>query len=967
MKSKKIIGFSALIIAVMAVLITLNSKNKSIESPIQAVATDSTNYNEESYQTYLDNNGYKGIMSDNIVEVDLNDYSVSEEMEVAKSDTGIITGDVGAITWRFDVGEEGFYNLNVGYIAVEGTNSDIQRQILIDDNLCYDGLSQVAFKRYWTDEEIKKSGENEVRPNSMEVFKESNIYVQDYNRRSKEPYIFYLTKGAHTITFEVVKEPMEFTKLVFVSKPKISSYSEVIEELKSSYEAYTGENIICQAERLEGNTTYIEKSSPSINIQKNYSDSKLVPYHPFYIRYNTIGADSWSQPGDFISWEITVPKEGLYSLSFKGRQSSNRGVTAYRRLYINGETPYEEVQCLGFSYSSKMTNYTILDNHGDTLLFHLKEGSNTITLEAVLGEFGGIVNEVEESMYQLNQMYLNVIKLTGQSPDIYIDYEIRKKIPEFASVMEKESENLYRYVDEMVQITGEKGENTSLLEKMAIEAEGLAKNPEGVVEELTQFKNNISALGTWLVTISKMPLELDSYTVCKQNATITSPTDGVLDGAYYGTLRFASTFFQKKSQISTEEKKGNGKTIKVWMASAGREQAQMIQNMINETFTPKTGINVDLQLIPVDVVLRAALAGNGPDAVIGLSQTTLQDFAMRNAVVDLSKFEGYKEIASRFNESVITAGSYEGGNYGIPEQANFMMLFYRDDILKDLGLTVPKTWEQVKEVIPVLQKNNYNFYMPSTIIKTNMFSSMVYQNGGDLYDGEGLDYGIASGLDSDNAMTAFKQYTDLFTSFGLLVSVDFPNRFRTGEMPMGIIDYTTYCQLEIFAPEIKGLWSFAELPGVEQEDGTINNAYLVETVQAVIMQNSEDKEDSWEFIKWWTDTETQLNYANTLESIMGTAARYPAADREVLSNLPWSNKELTQLLAQLDATVGLPAVPGHYMTTRMIQYSFNGVVADFYNPREKLYLNVKSIDKELLKKRTEFKLSTITSSVVSTN
>ena len=52
--------------------------------------------------------------------------------------------------------------------------------------------------------------------------------------------------------------------------------------------------------------------------------------------------------------------------------------------------------------------------------------------------------------------------------------------------------------------------------------------------------------------------------------------------------------------------------------------------------SPNTGIQVNLQLIPVDVVLRAALAGDGPDVVIGLGQGTLQDFAMRNAITDLT-------------------------------------------------------------------------------------------------------------------------------------------------------------------------------------------------------------------------------------------------------------------------------------------------------------------------------------------
>ena len=59
----------------------------------------------------------------------------------------------------------------------------------------------------------------------------------------------------------------------------------------------------------------------------------------------------------------------------------------------------------------------------------------------------------------------------------------------------------------------------------------------------------------------------------------------------------------------------------------------------------------------------------------------------------------------------------------------------------------------------------------------------------------------------------------------------------------------------------------------------------------------------------------------------GTAARYSAADPEVLRQLPWSNAELSALLDQFEATVGIEAVPGNCMTTRMVQYAFNDVVA----------------------------------------
>lgn len=971
MKSKKriIAGICAgLAIGTLILVGIVAGSNESKE--LYAVPMQGVQLYEESYQNYLESNQYSGVLSQQEITINLASFTTSEENIATMGEDGLMTEDHGTVTWNFEAKESGFYHLELGYIALPGTTSDIQRKIYLDGEMPYDALSQIVIKRWWQDETIRVKNGNEIRPGSTEVYADTKWFVEDYQRRNNEPLLFYLEKGKHTLAFEVVKEPLEITSLTFKQQECRPDYDAAIMELKNTYEVYRGENIIGQAERLEGSTQGIIKSSSSINIQKNYSDSVLEPYHPYKILYNTIGAENWAQPGDSITWKIEVEKEGLYELTFKGRQNLKRGVTSYRRLYINGEVPYAQMNAVGFSYSNAMNQYTVATQDGTPYLFYLKEGTNTITLENVMGVMGGIISQVEESMTALNQSYLKVIQLTGQVPDKFIDYEIKKKIPEFAQSMAQESENLYEAVDAIIAITGEKGENTSLLEKMAIEASWLAEDPESVIEELNQLKNNISALGTWLVNVSSMPLEVDYLVVSGEHAVLPKAQESFASSAYYGTIRFFSTFFVKNSQI-TEVDVSSEDSIKVWMASSGREQAQMIQNMIEESFTPNSDIQVNLQLIPVDVVLRAALAGNGPDVVIGLSQATLQDFAMRDAIVDLTKLEGYQQVEERFYDSVLEAAAFKDGVYGIPEQATFMMMFVRNDIFDELNLEVPNTWEEFHEMIPVLQKNNYNAYVPnvqqteasanasSIAYNMNLYLSMVKQNGGDIFMGEGADYGIESGLVSDYAMTAFKDYTDFFTNYGLDVQVDFNNRFRAGEIPVGITGYTTFNTLEIFAPEIKGQWSFYPVPGVEQEDGSIDRTFIVDTVQSVIMAQSDRQEAAWEFIKWWTGTEAQLDYANSLEALMGTSARYAAADPEVLRQLPWSNQELDRLLTQFEDSDAIRAVPGSYMSTRMVQYSFNAVVGENANPRETLYLNIKDINQELTRKREELGLSIV--------
>ena len=970
-KKKLLLALCAIVvIAAAAALFGAGGKDKGLYA---MPATETVIARETSYQAYLDHNGYADVLSGAEIALDVFAWEKSEDSNAQNLTEGVDTGDTGSVTWKFTAPETGFYNLEVGYMALKGTTSDIQRRVLIDGEAPYEALTQIVFKRIWRDEDIRLKNDNEIRPNADEVFQKQTVYLEDYDRRSGAPLIFHLTAGEHTLTFEAVKEPMEVTSLTFKAAPELKPYADVLAQWQAQGKQYAGETIIGQAERravLDGQeatilpvtnaTEDILKSSPAITVQKNYSDAALVPYHAWHILYPTIGASNWAQPGDALTWQIIAPEDGLYALTFKGRQTS-RGVTSYRRLSINGEVPFAEAEVIGFGYSGTMQNYTLTNEQGEPYYVYLHAGTNDVKLECVLGGIGGVLSEVELALRNLNALYLATIQITGNVPSQFIDYEIAKKVPNFVSTMEQESQRLFKLVDQMVEITGEKGENTAMLEKMAIQAEGLAKDPENIVKELSQLKNNISALGTWIVNISTMPIELDSLMLSRDTASLPSPTESWLEGVIADFQRFWATFFHSTSSVVSDD---NGEkkdaSIKVWMASAGREQAQIIQNMIDETFSPNTDIAVKLQLIPMDVVLRAALAGNGPDVVIGLSQGTAQDFAMRGATVKLSDYPDYEEYVSRYSEGVLRSTKYGEDAYGIPEQVSFQMLFYREDVLEELGLSVPTTWTEVMEMIPVLNRENYEFYMPSTRVATglNVFQAMVYQNEGEIYEGEGIEYGIASALHEDPAMEAFKWFTDLFTVHGLEVQADFSNRFRTGEMPVGVTDYTTYCTLEIFAPEIKGLWSFSAFPGSVKEDGSIDNTYVADTVQTVIMNGAKNKDAAWEFVKWWNDTDQQLSYATTLEAIMGAAARYPAADPNVIRNLPWSNSEAQQLLSQYEKLTSMPAVPGYYMNTRMISYAFEDVVADLANPRETLYLNIRDINKELTKKRAEFGLNT---------
>lgn len=917
-------------------------------------------YYESTYNAYLTDNNYNNQMASSEVIVDINNYSTTEKNNTIRDADGITTPEQGKITWTFDVEDAGFYNIEIGYIQTEGKNSNAERKLYLDDTIHFKGMEQLSFKREWENEEggIEVRNGNEIRPDTVEVIEQKHMFIEDSQRRVAEPYKFYLTEGEHTIALESIREPLKITDIIFKASDELLNYEQALKILKEDYPLYEGELLVGQAERNDGITTNIVKSSRGILPNSNYSSPLLEPSHHSNLIFNTIGGESWKSPGDYISWDIEVPEKGLYQISFTGRQGVNRGSISYRRLLVNGVVPYKEANSIGFTYRTDFGNYVFADEN-NTYLIPLEQGTNTITLETVLGQLDKATTEVSDSLFKLNNAYRQIIQLIGTVPNGFIDYEIEAKLPKVSKVFQTEAERIKMVLDDVVSITGEKGEQTVVLDKLAIQLESLAEDPEEVTKELSAFKNNISSLGLWNVDISSMPFEVDSIVIGSQQNELLQTKAGFFKEATYETKRFLATFTDDNTSISGEGGKGQ-ESIKVWIGT-GRDQAQVLVNLIEQQFTPQTGINVQLELIPESVIIPATLAGTGPDVVVGITEQQAMNFAVRNSLVDISQFDTFEEKYDDYEPSAFEGITFQGGIYGVPEQQTFMMLFYRQDILDELGLEVPKTWEEVKDIIPILQMNNYDFFMPASTSDplATMYSSLVFQKNGDVYLGEGDEYGIETGLYEDEAMEVFQDYTQFFTSYHLSVAADFANRFRTGEMPIGIAPYTTYSQLQVSASEISGLWSFAPVPGYKQEDGTINNTLVSTTTQSIMLEQGKNYDASWEFMEWWTSEDVQFEYGTTLEGIMGPAARYASANTDVLDQLPWSVKDAKGLKAQFVNTKGLPEVPGGYMTARMVNYAFKNVVAEGQNPREALYLEAKDINTELTKKRKEFGLSTL--------
>ncbi len=866
------------------------------------------------------------------------------------------TSDAGAVTWKLDVPAEGMYSLKLRYYTEPGKSAEIERSIAIDGRLPFAEASSVTFDRVWKNsaETFKRDNRgNEIRPSQVEVPAWLESAFKDSQGLYAEPFRFYLSKGEHTLSLTGIREPIVIDYFELFQEQRLPTYAEVKQQYeKNGYKRATGVSVKVQAENAS------LKSSPTLYPVSDHSSPATEPYSVSKIRLNTIGGLNWRMPGQWIEWTIEVPQDGLYQLGIKVRQDQLRGLYSNRKLSIDGAVPFKEMESLTFNYSSSW-QMAVPGGDKDPYLFYLTKGKHAIKLESDLGEVASLVRTVQSSMLELNRIYRKILVITSADPDPFRDYQLGKRIPEMADVFAKQSDILYTVAEELRVMTGEKSDKTAILYMLTRELQDFAKDTDSVPRKLKQFKIDVGSLGSWLLTVREMPLQMDYLVVTSPDVKLPDPSASTMELVGHNVSAFGYSFVEDYNSIGNLAK--DGKKVTVWIGT-GRDQAQVIKQLVDDTFTPENNIGVDLKLVDMSILLSATLAGQGPDVAMMIGNGDPVNYAMRGASYDISKFADFKDVAARFENSAMTPYKFNGGVFGLPEQQVFDVLFYRKDILEELGLEVPQTWDDVYKMIPDLKKNNMEFGLPILNTKIQQspalpineaFAMLLYQHGGSFYKEDG----IASNLDNEIGMSTFQQWTDFYTAYKFPVDYDFVNRFRLGEVPIGIDPYTTYNTLSVFAPEIRGQWGFTLVPGTKKEDGTIDRSVAMNGSSVMMLDSAEDKDASWKFMKWWTAKDTQVRFGREMESLMGESARYPTANRDALAELPWPVEDYRTLSEQREWVKGIPEVPGGYFTGRILDNAFRRVINSGLNPRDSLYDQVLYMNDEIRNKRGEFGLT----------
>lgn len=863
-------------------------------------------------------------------------------------ETALMTPETGWVCFPFNVQTDGLYRLQVRYCPLDGSGSAAVRSFAVDGEEPYYEATVVELPRVWNDQVMEPAQDelgNDILPMQQEIPRSETTYCKSSTGRSDETLLFYLTAGEHTLTVSGEREPVALLSLQWEPPASLPSYRETAEKYVQQ-----GYKTVGQVQRLQAEDT-TAKSDATMYPLNDKTSPNTEPASDLFVRYNTIGGSKWQKAGQWLEWSFTVPESGLYTIALRYKQNTKANSTVYRRLLIDGSVPFAEAEALAFPYVSRFTAFVLGDSENGDYQFYFTAGeTHTLRLEVVTGVFASVLETGQQLVNELNDVYREILMITGPSPDLYRDYNFAALIPETLVKMEDLTERLETLADEVRRITGwDDGSELSSIQMIIQTLQRMTEDDTTIAARFSNFRDNISALATWVLDTAVQPLELDYFVIGGQLTDIAGQ-DGFFQNLRYQVMQFVGSFvmdYNSLGQIGSDHKE----TVTVWLQT-GRDQSQIIRGLINQDFTPKTGIGVQLQLVAAGSLLPAVIAGMGPDVALQLGQGEPLNYAFRNAAADLSEMPGIAEVRARFDEETLVPFSYGSRLYALPESQSFQMLFYRKDILTELGITASEldTWEQIRKVVvPELQKNYLDFGLLPTLAN---YSMLLYQSGGTLYS----DDGRQSLLAEDVSISAFDSFTKLYTEYLQPVAFDFANRFRTGEMPLAVMDFTAYNQLSVFAPEINGLWGMLPVPGTTKADGSVDRTAVLTVTGCMMFEYSKNKSAAWDFMTWWTSADVQNQYGKNMESIMGTAARYSSANKEAFASVSWSGEFRRAIIAQQESLRSIPEVPGGYYTSRYFDFAYRDVVNDNKEVRPTLNEIVLQINSEIADKREEFDL-----------
>lgn len=906
-----------------------------------------------------------------------------KEAYVADSSTAeLVNGDYGdatdkdavdmsideKVTLKITAPKAGLYNVAFEYLSGDETSILVPQLVLeLNGKVPFYEANTLKFEDLWKDPEKPSYDryDNEIVAVPDKYMVWQTKYVSDSSYRYSTPLKLQLEEGENTLTLTMTEGTLLIGDIILSGDEEIPDYE--------TGNKADGNNYV---EPIQGERPYT-RNDPSIRPTCEYNVD-LTPYNYKKKTLNIIDAASFNDAGMTMNYEMEVPADGYYYIAFDYRQDKKTDMPVFMDIRIDGEIPNKELQAYSFDYEKSFTTMTLEGSDGEKMALYLTKGTHYLSLTISNQNIRYALETIDDIMSEINDLSLEITKVVGSSQDKWRKIDIREYVPDVEDRMASWIDSLTEMYEQLAKYSTEDEDVGALagvdkaINKLESLSEDISELPSRVAELSTNTSSATANLANFVTEITANNISIDEINVYQEGHELDGKTN-IFVKIWEAIKRFVSSFTSQAYSTDNVEETH----LQVWI-NRPRQYLEIIQSLVDSDFTEKTGIEVDLCIMPdAQKLILSNAAGNAPDVAQAINYDQPFEFALRGAAVDMTKFPDYKEVFSQFEEGLLVPYLYDdpedgkdtAGIYGMPETFYFYVMFYRTDILNKLNIEVPQTWEEVQQMLPELKNRGLEFFHFSestTGTRTlAMTAPFFYQYGASMYGD------VCTGdstLNTDEAVEAFTTLTELYTIYDLPTGIgSMYQHFRNGDMPIGIADYFLYSLLINAAPEIANSWEITLVPGVEDENGVIQRQTAGAAQASLIMENGNDtpivlkdgtemdrQEAAWEYLKWWMSTDTQVDFGNILQTTYGKEYIWNTANTEAFSLLPWDSTDKKVILESMEWIEETPRIPGTYMVERELSNAYVEVALNGETLRTSLDEAVKRINRETKRKLQEF-------------
>jgi hypothetical protein len=490
-----------------------------------------------------------------------------------------------------------------------GRAAPVEITVQVNREVPYRQAETLVLERIWQDEtletEVDSKG-NDIRPTQVEKAVWSTKRLDDSTGYFVQPLRFYFKQGKNVVTITDNREPVLLKELSVCAVSSVPDYNTYIAGLSDKKPAEQN------AAHIQGEQS-AWKTDPTIVKTFDRTSPLTEPYRGAKISLNVIGS---YKPGQTIAWTFDAPEDGLYEMRFKVLQNFDRSIYSGRTLRIDGEIPFQEAENIKFFYNSTWQMVTLGDG-GAPYYVYLAKGEHEISMEVTLGDLGEAMNQVDACIRDINEIYRNFLMIMGYTPDTMRDYKLERQLPESFILMSEVADRLDAIANEMTGVSGVKGTELLALTEMSRTLRDFVDEPYKIAEQFSVFTSDMSALNAWKNDVSQRSLDIDYIDIVAPGAPFPQITPTFFQSISHGIDMFLASFTEDYNSLGSTS--GSERKITVWTIT-GRDEAQVLNQLIKSSFSDKSGISVEIQLVPADVVLPATVAGNGPDVILYADQ-----------------------------------------------------------------------------------------------------------------------------------------------------------------------------------------------------------------------------------------------------------------------------------------------------------------------------------------------------------